>query len=162
MILYKVSFADAAKMSRQLDNSRDILSSYASVAVNAAGRKLTHRLVRDLKAETDIPLYVLRQGFRVKSATKANPVFSILENKKVTYVIWRIEHDEDVCRICGPRDGVTYRLEDIQGDFPAHPHCRCHLEEIDVMGLMAGVANSRMPKVLDELRDTLMRKLTIG
>jgi hypothetical protein len=162
VIVYKVAFSDAAKMSRQLDRSRDILRSYASVAVNAAGRKLTHTLVRDLKAETDIPLYVIRQGFRVRSATRDRLVFSIWENKKVTYVIWRTEHDEDVCRICGPRDGVTYRLEEIQGHFPAHEHCRCGLEDIDVMGLMAGVANRRMPKVLDELRDALMRRLTIG
>jgi hypothetical protein len=162
VILYKVSFADVARMSRELDRSRDRMRSYISVAVNGAGRKLTHNLVRDLKSETDIPLYVLRQGFRVKTATRDNPVFSILENKKVTYVIWRTEEDENVCDICGPRDGVTYRLEEIQGRFPAHEHCRCTLEEIDVMGLMAGVANSRMPKVLNELRDNLMRKLTVG
>lgn len=162
MILYKVAFSDAAKMSRQLDRSRNILRSYASVAVNAAGRKLTHRLVRDLKAETDIPLYVIRQGFRVRSATRDRLVFSILENKKVVYVIWRTEEDENVCDVCGPRDGVTYRLELIQGHFPAHKHCRCKLEEIDVMGIMAGVANSRMPQVLNELKDNLIRKFMVG
>ena len=45
---------------------------------------------------------------------------------------WVTEKDERVCEVCGPRDEQIYPLEDFLTMMPAHYHCRCHPEIVDM------------------------------
>lgn len=46
-------------------------------------------------------------------------------------VKWVTAADERVCPICAPRDQVVYKDINEAPPFPAHPSCRCELEEAD-------------------------------
>lgn len=45
----------------------------------------------------------------------------------VDMVMWVTQHDEKVCKVCRPRDGVKYKLFDIPAK---HRNCRCYLVAI--------------------------------
>lgn len=47
----------------------------------------------------------------------------------IEYVRWVTEDDEKVCKVCDPRHGVVYKLDEIEGILPAHWRCRCHIEK---------------------------------
>ena len=42
----------------------------------------------------------------------------------VDEVIWVTQHDEKVCKVCRPRDGVKYKLFNVPAK---HRNCRCYL-----------------------------------
>lgn len=46
-------------------------------------------------------------------------------------LVWVTEKDEKVCNICGPRDEQIYPIE-LFPQMPAHWHCRCHPEVVDL------------------------------
>ena len=46
-------------------------------------------------------------------------------------LVWITEKDDRVCSVCAPRDEQFYPIEMLP-DFPAHWHCRCHLDWVDM------------------------------
>ena len=46
-------------------------------------------------------------------------------------LVWITEKDEKVCSICAPRDEQFYPIEMLP-DWPAHWHCRCRLDWVDM------------------------------
>lgn len=46
-------------------------------------------------------------------------------------LVWITEKDERVCSVCAPRDEQFYPIE-LLPDYPAHWHCRCKLEWVDM------------------------------
>lgn len=47
----------------------------------------------------------------------------------ITEVTWITADDERTCPICRPRNGVVYKLKDLDGP-PAHPDCRCSVVSV--------------------------------
>ena len=46
-------------------------------------------------------------------------------------LVWITEKDERVCGVCAPRDEQFYPIE-LLPDYPAHWHCRCRLDWVDM------------------------------
>lgn len=46
-------------------------------------------------------------------------------------LVWITEKDDRVCSVCAPRDEQFYPIEMLPL-YPAHWHCRCHLDWVDM------------------------------
>ena len=65
-------------------------------------------------------------------------------NARIRYVRWVTEDDEKVCKVCEPRNGVIYQINDFPV-LPAHCRCRCHPEpatEDEYLAQNGGRANA--------------------
>jgi hypothetical protein len=131
--------------------------------LNEAGRRMVTGIVRDMSQEEKIPMGAIRNALIVRSATTLEPNFSVGSSQDMfPYVTWRTAGDEKVCKICGPREGINYRLEEIEDRFPAHIHCRCRLDPVPVGDIMTEKAQLAMPDALryaGELIQSTLRQL---
>ena len=53
------------------------------------------------------------------------------KNAGADVLVWITEKDERVCGVCAPRDEQFYPIEMLP-DYPAHWHCRCRLDWVDM------------------------------
>lgn len=69
------------------------------------------------------------------SARMADKWLTFEKNRaSLPYLTYRTEHDETVCDICGPLDGITLPIDDEFWSFnypPLHFNCHCDVESVD-------------------------------
>lgn len=56
-------------------------------------------------------------------------------------LVWITEDDEKVCKVCRPRHEQFYPIEMLP-DYPAHWHCRCRLDWVDMEERKRGTTSS--------------------
>lgn len=49
---------------------------------------------------------------------------------RVKRVRWNTQRDERVCPLCGPRDGMTFSVNDLSNHPPLHQNCRCWIDPV--------------------------------
>jgi hypothetical protein len=121
--------------------------------LNSVGHQLHYDIVQEVaEAFPDIPPQAIAAAIDSREATAAIPSFVIASrDPMVTYVTWVTQRDEKVCKICGPRDGVTYRIIDVMDIWPAHPNCRCRLERPGITDAMLAAGLMLLPSALSEV-----------
>ncbi len=58
-------------------------------------------------------------------------LFSAYHDLGVTQVKWLTIIDNRTCARCAARDGQTYKTDDVDGQLPLHPRCRCTVVSVD-------------------------------
>jgi hypothetical protein len=130
------------------------------IELNNAGHQLHYDLINEVAdAFPDLPVQVIAAAIESREATAQFPTFSIISrDTMVTYVEWVTKRDEKVCPICGPRDGVTYRIIDVMDIWPAHPNCRCTLERLGITSAMLEAGARLMPEALQNVATGLLEE----
>lgn len=129
--------------------------------LNNAGHQLFYDVVNDVvDAFPELSPQVVAAALESREATQQFPTFSVVSrDNMVTYVTWVTQRDEKVCPICGPRDGVTYRIIDVMDIFPAHPNCRCYLERLGITSAMLEAGARLMPEALEAVASGVLEEL---
>lgn len=126
--------------------------------LNNAGHQLHYNIINEVADEfPDLSPQIIAAAIESREATQQFPQFTIISrDTMVTYVTWVTKRDEKVCPICGPRDGVTFKIIDVMDIFPAHPNCRCTLERLGITDAMLAAGARLMPEAMNNVATGLM------
>lgn len=94
-----------------------------------------------------------------KGLSKDTPEYEV-EVRPPQYFRWVTQKDESVCEICGPLDGAVLPEDVISALYPAHQHCRCSLERIDITEKIMPVAEKEVMKAAEEGTDSILQVFT--
>ena len=108
---------------REWTRKRDRL--FESIIATERGNQ---EMRKNLKRGLDVLANQVRQY--ADNITAKARVFAF-KNAGADVLVWITEKDERVCSVCAPRDEQFYPIEMLP-DYPAHWHCRCKLEWVDM------------------------------
>lgn len=145
------SLSPAAQSQIDFDNINKGVMEYAKKyryewikGITNVSRESTQKTIADwiqsgsplsaLEAALD-PIYGPNRAARI-AATETTRVFAegnreVWESTGlVEEMIWMTAEDDRVCEICGPLDGVSIGIGDIDAIPPAHVNCRCWVKPV--------------------------------
>lgn len=128
------------------------------IELNNSGHALAYDVTLAVAEEfPDVPLGVIAAAITSREATDLVPSFTIASrDAMVTYVEWVTQRDEKVCPICGPRDGVIYRIIDVMDIWPAHPNCRCLINRLGITDAMLRAGSELLPDAMQRVAEGLL------
>lgn len=93
-------------------------------------------IVESILAETDVFTRVRAETIVLTEVANAMMIteIAVASEYGIKEIIWRTSIDDRVCEICLPLEGVRTNIgksfPDGYGHPPAHPRCRCFIEEV--------------------------------
>ena len=130
------------------------------IELNSSGHVLFNDVVHEISRDfPDVPTNVIAAALTSREASQMLPSFSISSDETmVTYVEWITSRDEKVCPICGPRDGVVYRIIDVMDIYPAHPNCRCRIERLGITDSMLRAGTELLPDAISRVSEGILEQ----
>lgn len=155
--MIKLDISQIIKIGHALPGVQRQLDLAIPPALNVYGGVMYESLVRDLSSTFEVPAGEVSNALDIIPATPGVPAYAITAtNVEFPFVVWVTQRDERVCPICGPREGVQYRLNDALQIFPAHPNCRCSLSQSDLVGELMRIA----PELLQTAQEAVLQDLS--
>jgi SPP1 gp7 family putative phage head morphogenesis protein len=132
------------------------------IEVNNSGHALFNDVVDEIAKDfPEVPPQVIASALTSREASALLPSFGISSDEKmVTYVEWVTSRDEKVCPICGPRDGVVYRIIDVMDIYPAHPNCRCRIERLSITDSMLRAGAELLPDAMERVAEGVLEQFS--
>jgi hypothetical protein len=148
-----VSASDLFRVANTLDVALQAVNSALPTELNNSGHQLYYDIVNEVAEQfPEIPPGAIAAAISSREASGLIPSFVIASrDSMVTYVRWVTLRDEKVCKVCGPRDDVIYRIIDVMDIWPAHPNCRCRLERLDISSAMLAAGADLVPGALADI-----------
>lgn len=145
-------------VSNAIQVSRSDIERALPIEVNNSGHQLFNDIVSEIARDfPEVPPEVIAAALTSREASTMLPSFVIsCADKAVTYVEWVTSRDEKVCMICGPRDGVVYRIVDVMDIWPAHPNCRCRLQPLGITESMLRAGSHLLPAAMIRVSDGIL------
>ena len=152
-LIVRVDASHLLTVGQALEAALQAASMALPTELNNAGHELYHEIVDAVAAEfPEVPPQAIAAAIVSREASGVLPTYVIASaDRMVTYLRWVTQRDEKVCKICGPRDGIIYRTIDLMDIWPAHPNCRCRIEQLEISEAMLVAGAQLLPAAMDRV-----------
>lgn len=153
-----VDTSNVLRAALSLDAGLRAVNTALPVEINNAGHELYHDIINEVAAQfPEVPPQAIAAAIYSREASGLIPTYVIASrNNYVTYMRWVTLRDEKVCKICGPRDGVIYRIIDLMDIWPAHPNCRCRIERLEISEAMLAAGAQLLPSAVSRVTSAVL------
>jgi hypothetical protein len=127
--------------------------------VNRHGQTMRRDTIAWVAQQTGVPEVAIANAIREQLATDVRARYVMQSyDPWLPYVRWRTMRDERVCPVCGPRDDEIYLLAAARAIWPAHPNCRCTLENIPVTQEMLNHSDIVLADAIEKVYNDITRE----
>lgn len=163
MALRLIIKSDFGKMEAMLEALPEKIDRALTETVNSAGYEISRNAVNMIASHIGASPAAVEQAILRRAASTMDPSYTIeATDAKFPMVRWRTQRDEKVCKICGPRDGHLFTTMEVRYMFPAHPNCRCQLEQVSIARELVAAAPDAEMNILGRGAERVMEVIVKG